>query len=503
MKKKLLAVLLTAAMGLGLLTGCGGGGSSSSGGSGDGTVDTSKEVELTMYVISDRPAGQDVVDENLNTLLKEKLNCTVKINWIGWAEYAQKYPLLFSSGEAFDMAYCAGWLGFTNMAQRGAFMELDDMLPTYAPDNYAMQSEAALQQATVDGHLYAVPTLLPTYTAYGSIYRGDLAAEAGITDTIDTFEEVAQFCDYIVANHPEMEAIDQYASGPELSLVWTRMNGYMDIDSNLRYLFYDPSEEHPTVKALYDLDGVTEFYKMMEEWNKKGYWTKSALSDQDSQKTQNGKAAIKFHNIDSWSGYTVMHPEWDFQWGTMTKDVAHLPYTQDCMVISNTAQNPERALALWNLITTDQEVYDAFYYGVLGTTYELNDEGQFKITDMDLYGTSAMWAARTMDLNRNQAGVPESYDTVREGWENTIKEGVGSERFTGFVLDTSSVTTEVSNCTNAKQQYGWPLELGYLTDGKSVEDAIAEYRQKMQEAGIDKLIEECQKQLDAYVDSLN
>ena len=35
------------------------------------------------------------------------------------------------------------------------------------------------------------------------------------------------------------------------------MDGLMDVDSNMRYLFYDPSEEHPTVKAIYDLDGVT------------------------------------------------------------------------------------------------------------------------------------------------------------------------------------------------------------------------------------------------------
>lgn len=227
MKKKLVAVLLAATMSLGLLAGCGGSSSTGGSSSGDtasseggseagasGEVDTSKEVELVMYVISDRPAGQDIVDENFNTLLKEKLNCTLKINWIGWAEYAQKYPLLFSSGEEFDMAYCAGWLGFTNLAQRGAFMALDEMLPAYAPDNYAMQSESALQQATVNGKLYAVPTLLPTYTTYGSIYRGDLAAEAGITDTIDTFEEVAQYADNILANHPEMEAIDQYSAGP-------------------------------------------------------------------------------------------------------------------------------------------------------------------------------------------------------------------------------------------------------------------------------------------------
>ena len=200
------------------------------------------------------------------------------------------------------------------------------------------------------------------------------------------------------------------------------------------------------------------------------------------------------------SSVCVLHPEWDFQYGPMTKDIAHLPYTQDCMVISNTAKNPERALAFWNLLTTDQEVYDALYYGVLGTSYELNDEGQFTILDTDLYATNAMWAARTMELNRNKAGVPETYDTLRQEWEGKIKEGVGAEKFTGFVMDTSSISTEVAACTNARQQYGWPLELGY-TD--NVEASIEEYKTAMQAAGIDKVIAECQKQLDAYLEGLN
>ena len=37
----------------------------------------------------------------------------------------------------------------------------------------------------------------------------------------------------------------------------------------------------------------------------------------------------------------------------------------------------------------------------------------------------------------NQAGVPETYDTLRQEWEGKIKEGVGAEKFTGFVMDTS------------------------------------------------------------------
>ena len=162
--RKALAVSMAIAMTGGLLAGCGNsssGGSSNSGttnsgstSSASGELDTSEFVELSMYVISDRPSGQDEIDENLNKLLKEKLNCSLKINWIGWAEYANKYPLLFSSGEEFDMAYSATWLNFASLAQKGAFKSLDELWPTYAPKNFAAQSEEAKQQATVNGSYY-------------------------------------------------------------------------------------------------------------------------------------------------------------------------------------------------------------------------------------------------------------------------------------------------------------------------------------------------------------
>ena len=70
--KKLLALLLALAMIIGLV-GCTGGGSGSGSGSGgksDGKLDTSKEVEIVMYFISNRPAGQDKVDDNMNKIFR-------------------------------------------------------------------------------------------------------------------------------------------------------------------------------------------------------------------------------------------------------------------------------------------------------------------------------------------------------------------------------------------------------------------------------------------------
>lgn len=363
--RKALAVSMAIAMTGGLLAGCGNsssGGSSNSGttnsgstSSASGELDTSEFVELSMYVISDRPSGQDEIDENLNKLLKEKLNCSLKINWIGWAEYANKYPLLFSSGEEFDMAYSASWLNFASLAQKGAFKSLDELWPTYAPKNFAAQSEEAKQQATVNGSYYCVPSLLSTYNTYGPFWRGDLVEGTDWDGKMETFEDIEEYCDIIKETHPEMECIDLYSTAPEIFFMYMENQGLAAFNG-IRYLWYDPSAENPTVMTSYELEKTPEFLEMMARWNEKGFYSKSALSDTDSTKFQNGKAALKIHNIDSYVGQAILHPENDIHYTNMVKDVAHLPYTQDCMVISNTSKHPERAMALWDLITNDQEV---------------------------------------------------------------------------------------------------------------------------------------------------
>jgi putative aldouronate transport system substrate-binding protein len=314
---------------------------------------------------------------------------------------------------------------------------------------------------------------------------------------MENFEDIEEYCDIIKETHPEMECIDLYSTAPEIFFMYMENQGLAAFNG-IRYLWYDPNAENPTVMTSYELEKTPEFLEMMARWNEKGFYSKSALSDTDSTKFQNGKAALKIHNIDSYVGQAILHPEYDIHYSNMVKDVAHLPYTQDCMVISNTSKNPERAMALWDLITNDQEVYDAFYYGIEGTSYELNDEGQFKVLDTDNYGTSAMWSARSDALNRQAIGTPDDYKTNIDEFESHIVSGQGNEKFTGFVLDTSSFETQLAACNNVQQQYWWPLELGY-TDAES---GLADYQSQMEAAGIETMKEAAQKQLDAYVAGL-
>ena len=463
-----------------------------------GETDTSKEVELSMYVVSDRPAKQDDIDANFNKLFKEKLNCTLKVNWIGWAEYPNKYPLLFSSGEKFDMAYTATWLNYSALAQKGAFKSLDEIWPQYSPKNFERQSEAALQQATVDGHYYCIPTLLATYSAFGPIYRTDILEGTDWDGKMENLADYEAYLGYVKEAAPEMEPYEVYQAGSGVDDVWMQEQGFY-APKSANFLWFDPNEESPKLMAWYEYDKTPEFLQMMKRWNDNGYFTKSALSDTDSQKFKGGKAASRVHNIDSYSGEYIEHPEWGIKYANFVKDVSNLPFTQDSLVISITSDNPERALMLYELITSDEDAFNAFFYGIEGTSYEFVDD-QVKALNSDDYGFSACWAARTTEFTKDSYGAPPDLKEQKAGFDKHIEEknGEGCQKYQGFNINTSNIETEYAAVQNVIQQYWQPLELAYV----DIESGLKDYQAKMEAAGIEKVREELQKQLDEYAASM-
>jgi putative aldouronate transport system substrate-binding protein len=499
MKKffKLAAIVLL----LVALAGCGKkAASGDSGGGSSGGLDTSKQVELSLYVTGDEPPRQTELYENFNKLVLEKLNCTLKVNWISWAEWTTKYPILFSSGEVFDMCYTATWLNFAALAQRGAFMELDELWPKYAPKNYARQSKTAIDQAMVNGRIYCVPTLYATYSAYGPIHRGDLAIPYGWDGRMDNFADLEKYLEIVHANNPGIEPYNVTQTGSAADDNYIYQDGMFAIKGSTDdFFFFDPRDSNPKLFTWWEYGKVRDFLTMMKRWNDKGFIYKSGLSDPDSQKFRNGKTAAYFHNIDSYEGAYRDHPDWDIRWNNFVADVSNMSFTQDSLAFPTTSKNPERALALYDLITNDEQVFRAFYYGVEGKSYELvskDGETQIRALNIDDYSFSNnLWTARTNEFVIPTAGAPPDLKQRKAAYDAYIKDGVKSQRFRSLVIDTSSVETEYAACIAVHQQYWWPLELGYV----DMETGLKAYRDNMTAAGIEKVRAVLQKQLDDYV----
>ena len=58
-----------------------------------------------MYLIGDRPVDNDEVFEKINERLKAEINATIDVKFMSWSEYESKYPLIFASGEEWDIIY--------------------------------------------------------------------------------------------------------------------------------------------------------------------------------------------------------------------------------------------------------------------------------------------------------------------------------------------------------------------------------------------------------------
>ena len=468
-------------------------------------LDLSTHSEVIMYYTGDKPARQDELWANFNRLARAKMNTTLKINMLPSADYRQRYPILFASGEVFDLAYAATWLDFPQLAQRGAFMAIDQLAPKYAPILYGRQSATARKQATVDGHLYSLPSLYATYSAYGPIFRGDLVR--GWDGRMENFADLERYLALVKAQNPEIEPIQVSSLGSEIDDLFLYNNGiYPTKGSTNDFLFLDPAQSSPKIFTYYEWSKTPEFLSMIERWNNAGYYSKSGLADTDNFKMRDGKAAVYIHNIDTWEGYyrnAQNRPNWDVRWGNFVSDVSNMAFTQDTCVVAASSKNPGRALALYDRIMSDEELYRAFYFGIEGVTYNIREVSGQKFVEQipglaGIMEFTRMWCARTPEFFLPTFGAPSNINELKRGFDSRIKDGVGAQKFRSFVLDTTPIQTEYANCINAHQQYWWPLELAYV----DVRTGLAEYERQMKAAGIERVKTELQRQLDRYIASL-
>ena len=215
MKKRLLCLMMAAVFGTGIITGCGAQESQPSI-TADGTPDTSKPVELTMYLLGDRATDFDLVYEEVNRILKEEINTTLNVKFLSWSEHDTKYSLLFSSGEDFDLIFTASnWGHYETTAAKKGFYELtEDFVQAYAPELWKTVSADAWNQAKIDGKIYMVPSNVKEYEEAVIGVRGDLMEKYGIED-ITSMDELEAFFDQVVEQE---ETISPLATqGPRCS----------------------------------------------------------------------------------------------------------------------------------------------------------------------------------------------------------------------------------------------------------------------------------------------
>ncbi|MDF2541302.1 MAG: extracellular solute-binding protein [Herbinix sp.] len=477
-------------------------------------IDTSERADLVFYVMGDAPTDEQVVEDAINEILLEKINATVDFQFSTWTDWSQKYNLELTSGAA-DLIYVANWINYATLSNSGAFLELDDLISTYAPNVVSTYDQSLLDQLKVNGTLYGIPNSWPEYTVSGISYREDLRVKYNLP-VPNSIENLEAYLLGIKQNDPAQGLLSTTTGeSTGLQVAFDAANIL-----NLKYSWVTPNglpyglgANYDTPSEVYDYwnsDDFAEDMKLMKKFADEGFWSRSALSDTNDSEAYNNGVCVAVvagqnpnKNITAITNYAKDHPEWQSEYiayGEVNGVIFPAHATQNATAVVRGSKNPERALMALDLMLTDKDLNDLVQYGIKGTHYDVDASGVYQnLSENFKYEGLNTWNLRNGDYK-----LPQASDTILNEMFAKYEELGNKTKFPnvnvfgGFAEDYSSYEVERSSVSDVMRQYLAPLQAGLVDD---VDAAVKEFREKVADAGLATCQEEFKKQWAAYCES--
>ena len=472
--------------------------------SGDSDLREEELVTLDIVCMSSGKNEPDITDvENaMNEILEEKLNCNVDLTFIAYANYADQISLLLSSGEDADLlpVYL---IPLSTCANAGQIMPLDDLIDQYG-QGIKDQLGDYVDCGRIDGVLYGVTTARDLANSQGFAYKVDVAEEVGFdADSIETLDDLETELLKVKEANPDMWPVAVSAGENIRNWGWDPLG---DDTVNLGVLV-DPTD--PTVGNLYESDLYKDLANEMYSWMQQGLIQADAVNTTESASTlmTAGTAFGYFTNLkpgyaeenSSSLGYEIAVVD-IIPALACTNNVSRATWT-----ISSGCDNPEAAMKVLNELYTNPELSNLYMYGIEGVHYKVLEEGgasngQDIITWADgldastsNYAKSGTWIMPNQFIGHVWEGsAPDVWDQQREFNDTAQK----SAAF-GFTYDSLSVTNEVTACTNVVSKYHKALLCGALDPATTLD----QFNEELYAAGLQNIIDEKQSQLDAWLET--
>ncbi|RED85475.1 extracellular solute-binding protein [Cohnella phaseoli] len=468
--------------------------------------DTSAEVKLKMVLIGDGAPDVKEVYGELNKKLKQDINATVDVQFLSWADWFQKYQLLFSTGDDFDLIITATWAQFADNARKGAFYEMTpEALQKFAPRSLAENPPEVLEAGKVEGKQYALPMNYHEITINGYVVRGDLMDKYGIA-SIDSIDDFEKYLDAVVKNEKglvpwEGTNYDNWIIAK--TQLEEQREQYQPGNLGLRVNLNDPAAKLIDDIANPDQDAI-DLYRKMAEWNKKGYISKNALVNKVTSKDSflSGKSAAFLTNLleanATYQTVKANHPEWDVRFypANTTKKVVANSFMANAMAINAKSKNPERALMLLDLLRNDEWYNQTTTFGIKGKHWDASADGKLVLLPASQgYPPDAAcpWGWRNTKFYLSPSDGLSNYDEVLASY----RERVVNTKLNNFAPNLETTKSLQAALKEVENQYELPLRLGFVRG--DVESSYQTMIDKKKAAGQETLIEDIQRQLNAFL----
>ncbi len=456
-------------------------------------ADTSKEVELTWYFVGTWPQpDQDLVFGEFNKQLKEKMNTTINFVPVGWADYDQKMNVIIASGEDYDICFTSNWTNNYGLnAAKGAYAELDELLPKYAPKLLAQVPQTFWDAAKINGKIYGVVN--EQIAARGPAYC--------VTDEI-----AAKYNFDVKGLKPyDYNGLDPLLAQAEKDNPKTFTIAYLD---NTAYFKQDMVAGWNIPGSIYVDDAsakvfnqfespeVMQFAELMRDWNAKGYTNgneriATKISDEENTTTDMVAAMEGAYKpgIEIAAVQRFKIPRSYIPAGDPVLTTSGICATMQA--INRNSKNVERAMMFLELINTDADMYNLLNFGIKDKHFTIDADG-FMVKEGDeaaKYAPNVPWMFATNFIAYVDKGMPKDVWQQTKDMNNNAK----VSPVLGFTFNIDPVKAEAGQCAAVVDEYRRSIELG-VADKAKYDEFVA----KLKSAGSDKVIAEMQTQIDAW-----
>lgn len=476
MLKKIISIASIVAITASLFTGCGAKSNS------EAETNSGDTVTLKYYTIGAEPKDKQMVLEEVNKYLVEKINAKLDMTFIDYGDYTQKMSVIINSGENYDLAFTCSWAGdYLGNSRKGAFLDLTPYLETTGKDMYETIDQRFWEGSKIDGKNYAVPNQKEISTMPMWVFTKEYVDKYNIPyQDLHSLEDLEPWLKLIKENEPDVVPlyITQGFSVPQYFDLVTKPIGVELGDDTL------------TIKNLFETEKMESTLKTLRRYYELGYINADSATAQDDKSIKRlvTKADGQPYAEVLWGkdlGYEVVASS------IMDGLVTNSSTTGSMVAISNQSKNKEKAVEFLNLLNTDKYLRNLLNYGIEGTHYTRVNENQIKLDPENSKNYSVgYYTLGNLFITDVLDNEPETkWDEFRQ-----FNDDSENSPILGFKFDTTPVSNQIAAINNVIEEFERVLYSGSV----DIDEYLTKFNNKLKEQGLDKVIEEAQKQLDAW-----
>lgn len=493
------------------------------------TVDlplTDENVTFTMWC-SAPPGGLSVVGSPIMSYIAEKTGITLELQEQNAMTLSEKFNLMVASQDypdiisAFDESYSGGAVkGYED----DVIIDLTDLMEEYAPNYmaYIQQDEGNLRDAyNDDGQMLFMNGYNDEYVqARGNVIRQDLLDELGldIPVTYEDYHDVLKaFKDAGVEYPVWMPA--EVQSGAFLSAGYG-VSGYTLQKTGTHFF-----QKDGTVYSSFLTEEYKEFLQMLSEWYAEGlmasdfYAIVDDMGSASEAEILNGKVGMWYHMADKVGTYNNSASVESFHAVGLADaveeegDISHFyqnegssKTTNKGISISVQAENPELILQFFDWFYT-KEGSTVANYGIEGTSFEYNEEGNPQYTD--LLANNPDYTFQQVALLYCWSDIPTIVDRDRSFAPTYTQDSLDAiDIYTANTDGAYELPSRLSFTTEESEEYATTIGdietradeqiVRFVIGELSFEDDWDDFVQELKDMGLERCVELKQAALDRY-----